>query len=255
MTDKSVNGYEYITRGSGTVTAKGYLQNKAASRNGMSSIESAGEGYHKGHLIAARANGAAMEENVFSQDAGLNQGAYKKVENAEMRLVQKDSALVFTEKTAFISNRNEGLPRPDAYMINDTIFYPNGDLNTVHLSFANISASDQEVLNGESDFVAFDNDMENPEDTLRDRMTEDEYTKLMEETDNELLNLGEEYAKYIENSYLNIDLSLKDMTIGESESIENGNMDNGINEYGQVADNNASNDMDNSMGDMDIGGE
>ena len=45
------------------------------------------------------------------------------------------------------------------------------------------------------------------------------------------------------------------MTIDESESIENGNMDNGINEYGQVADNNASNDMDNSMGDMDIGGE
>ncbi len=255
MTNKSVNGYEYITRGSGTVTAKGYLQDKAASRNGMNSIESAGEGYHKGHLIAARSNGAIIEENVFSQDAGLNQGVYKKVENAEMRLVQKDSALVFTEKTAFISNRNEGLPRPDAYMINDTIFYSNGDMDTVHLSFANISASEQEVLNDESSFVAFDNNMENPEDTLRDTMTEEEYTELMEKTDNELLNISEEYAKHIENSYLNIDLSSKNMAIDQCKGLDDCNINNDINEYGEFADNNASNDIDNSMGDMDIGGE
>ncbi len=36
MADKNVNGYEYVTKSSGTVTAKGYLQDKAALRNGIS---------------------------------------------------------------------------------------------------------------------------------------------------------------------------------------------------------------------------
>ncbi len=49
---------------------------------------------YKGHLIAARVNGAVMEENIFSQDAGLNQDAYKKVENADL----KNNELSFTYK-------------------------------------------------------------------------------------------------------------------------------------------------------------
>lgn len=35
-----------------------------------------------------------MEENIFSQDAGLNQDAYKKVENADL----KNNELSFTYK-------------------------------------------------------------------------------------------------------------------------------------------------------------
>lgn len=38
MTDKNVNSYEYITKSGGTVTIKGYLQDKVVSQNGMNSI-------------------------------------------------------------------------------------------------------------------------------------------------------------------------------------------------------------------------
>lgn len=248
MEDKNVNGYEYIIRDNGTVTAKGYLQDETASRKGMSSIESAGEGYQKGHLIAARENGAIIEENIFSQDAGLNQGRYKKMENAEMRLIQKDSAQVFTEKTAFISNHSKGLQRPDVYMINDTIFYPNGDMNTVHLSFANMSTSEQELLNEESALVAFDTDIENPGDTLRERMTDEEYTELMELTDENLLNIDEEYTQHVENVYEDTNLDSKNIAI-EYEAC----LDDNMNIYGESANNSGDSGANNSMGDMDMG--
>lgn len=201
MTEKNINNYKYEIR-ENSITAKGIVQDKTASREGMSNIPSAGQGFHKGHIIAAQSNGAAVKENVTSQAADLNQGTYKKIENAEMRLVRNESAQIYTEKTAYFSNKNEGLPRSDAYMVNDTITYANGHENNVHLSLPNIPAAEQEQIAEESIQIAFDNvNAANPEDTLRDEMTVEEYTTLMEETDMGLPNISDEYAEHIEISY------------------------------------------------------
>lgn len=148
MADKvyTDNGYTYTVSDNGTVTAKGTVSEDPASRKGMSSITP--DGYDsktddKGHLIAAREGGVAADYNVSAQDRGLNRGAYKTAENAEVRLANKGYT-VETEKTAYVSNPGE---KPSAYMVNDTITTPDGKTHDVNLSFTNMSKSDMEEIN------------------------------------------------------------------------------------------------------------
>ena len=63
----------------------------------------------------------------------------------------------------------------------------------MRLSFANMQNSEQEHLNAELDRHSDMLDASNPGDTLRDGMSTEEYTELMEVTDNELMDLRDEY--------------------------------------------------------------
>ncbi len=187
----TANGYTYTVYDNGTVTAKGTVSENPASRQGMSSIKP--DGYDskvddKGHLIAAREGGVAADYNVSAQDRGLNRGGYKVAENAEVRLANKGYT-VETEKTAYVSQPGT---KPSAYMVNDTITTPGGKTYTVNSSFTNMSKSDMEKIDEDMKDVEMYDEYPNP-DPLRESMTPEEYSQLMEETDEQLGSLKDEY--------------------------------------------------------------
>lgn len=204
MKKTEVNDYTYTIYDNGTVTAEGNLQDAKASRNGMQHLDVGGSakepGDQKGHLIAARANGAAVKENLFAQNGNLNQGTYKKMENAEMHQIRDNSARIYTEKTAFVSNKAESGMRPDAYMVHDTITYADGQVQHVNLSFANMSSPEQMQLNEISSPFSLES-ADNPGDVLRAEMTEAEYAALMEQTDECMPNINDEFMEQVEVSY------------------------------------------------------
>lgn len=184
------NGYTYTVEDNGTVTAKGTVSEDPASRKGMSSIHP--DGYDsktddKGHLIAAREGGVAADYNVSAQDRGLNRGAYKTIENSEVDLANKGYT-VETEKTAYVSNPGE---KPSAYMVNDTITTPDGKTHTVNNSFTNLSKSEMDEIDKSMQDIPMD-DYPNP-DPLRESMTPEEYNQLMEETDQYLGSVKDDY--------------------------------------------------------------
>ena len=194
------NGYTFTTDENGSVTAKGQLQNEAADRNGTMQVNAGGSARlatdDGGHLIAARANGPAIEENLSAQDSSLNRSSYKAMENAELRAIQ-NGAVIHTERTSFVSNdiSEDGSRRPDAYMINDNIHFADGRTQDVHLSFSNLSKNEQSQMNELSSGL-FDTIESNPEDGLRAQMSTQEYSQLMEETDQYLPSIGDEYSEW-----------------------------------------------------------
>lgn len=122
------------------------------------------------------------------------------MENGE-RSALKDGGTIQSEKTAFVSNQPGN--RPDAFMVNDTVTYADGQTQSVHLSFSNLTNAEQESMNAESSAKAGDmfDAQPNPGDTLRASMSTAEYSELMEETDAALPNISDVYQEHSETSF------------------------------------------------------
>lgn len=204
------NGYTFtVNENTGTTTVTGGLQDAKAGRDVRLQTRAGGELRQStdqgGHLVAAQHNGPAISENLFAQDGHLNQGPYKTVEKAENRLISdsQQRASIQTERTAYVSNPNSGNGiRPDTFMVNDTITYADGKTQNVHLSFSNMSVAEQEQMNYDLDTKVPMENMPNPGDTLRESMSVQEYSQLMEETDAGLPNLRDEFDEHITNDNL-----------------------------------------------------
>lgn len=199
-----INGYEYITYEGGTTTAKGYSQNVKASREGMQ--KNVGGIYkldtdERGHLIGAQHNGTANEINLSAQDASLNRGPYRTIENIEKGITRNSDnpGTVYMEKTAYAVNASEAGVRPEAYMVNDTITYADGQTQYVNLSFANLSPQEQEMYGKE--VSKYDIVAENPGDRLRETMNDEEYSDLMNSTEDNLPSIKDEYSMATEYHY------------------------------------------------------
>lgn len=200
----TVNGYEYTTYEGGTTTARGFSQDIKASRNGMG--KDIGGAYKletddRGHLIGAQHNGTAKEINLFAQDSSLNRGPYRTVENTEMGITRDSNnpGCVYMEKTSFSLNADENGSRPDVYMVNDTITYADGQSQHVNLSFANLGSKEQEMYGEEA--AKYNIEADNPGDRLRESMSEEEYSELMESTEDSLPSIKDEYSMAIEHHY------------------------------------------------------
>lgn len=224
MRTVEANSYNFtVDTNTDTTIATGELQNEMASRNSKMQVQAGGESRLEtdqgGHLVAAVHNGPAIRENLFAQDSHLNQSQFKVVENAERSLIaNKDSpASIYTERTAYMSHpkQNNGA-RPDAFMINDTITYANGNRQEVHLSFSNMTVNQQENINQELERNINIEDISNPNDELRNSMTSWEYADLMVKTDTELPELKQEFEEHITNENL--------QNMYEPEQIENTEM-------------------------------
>lgn len=190
------NGYSFTTdEATGTTVIKGELKDKMASRKGMpqnvgGSLKEPGD--HRGHGVAARFNGPAIEPNISSQQGKLNLGGYKQMENAEAALL-KNGERIQTERIAYSHGKAaDGSARPDAYMVNDTITNRNGETRNVHLSFANISPQEQEKMQTVMEELDLP---ETQNDGLRAQMTTQEYNKLMQETDAYLPDVKGEFEQ------------------------------------------------------------
>lgn len=203
MAERTINANDYefsIDTETGTTTVRGNLQSETAARGGKVGVPGKLSTDHEGHLVAARANGPAIPENLHAQDRQLNQGTYKRVENAEQRLLA-DNATIQTERIAFTTDLQGGRgERPSAFMVNDRITYADGQTQDVHLSFANMTVNEQENINQSLDAHVDMLDVPNPGDTLRDSMSSMEYANLMENTDSEMPGIREEFEEQISMS-------------------------------------------------------
>lgn len=194
-TTVEANGYVFVTDETGTVTATGALQDKMASRKGMpkkagGSLREAGD--HNGHGVAARFNGPPIGANISAQNGKLNQGAFKRMENAEAAVL-KDGGKITTERIAYSSRRAaDGSVRPDAYMINDRVIYKDGERQNLHQCFANLSPKEQAEMNA---IVQAQDIPELQSDALREQMPPQQYAELMQETDKSLPDIKGEYAQ------------------------------------------------------------
>ena len=200
-TTVEANGYVFVTdEETGTVTTTGALQDKMASRKGMpkkagGSLREAGD--HNGHGVAARFNGPPIGANISAQNGKLNQGAFKRMENAEAAIL-KDGGKITTERIAYSSRKAaDGSVRPDAYMVNDRVTYKEdgelqGEPKNIHLSFANLSPDEQAEMNA---IVQAQDIPEQQSDELREQMTPQQYAELMQETDKSLPDIKGEYAQ------------------------------------------------------------
>ncbi|MED9969346.1 MAG: DNA/RNA non-specific endonuclease [Ruminococcus sp.] len=131
------NGYQYTTDSRGrVVSASGTLninEEGQANRRMSDSIEIIGKGHQKatddrGHLIGHQFNGSDSLENLVPQNAKINQGNFKRLEDHLAKLV-KSGYNVTANVVPIYSQQSH---RPDAifyfYTVNDnafTVLFPN----------------------------------------------------------------------------------------------------------------------------------
>ena len=153
----------------------------------------------RGHIQASSLSGCNKSYNIVPQAADLNHGSYYSMEQGE-RMVLNHGGTVETEKVAYASNQPGN--RPDAFLVNDVVTYDDGQRQEIHFSFSNLTNAEQDGMNAELEEQDVDifNFVSNPDDALRDSMTAEEYTGLMEKTDAELLNITDMYEKHAEIS-------------------------------------------------------
>ena len=201
------NGYTFtIDEKTGTITANGFLQDSMAARNPYMQRIAGGElrltDDQGGHVVAAKANGPAIKENLTPQNKDLNLSSIKQVENAELRLLKSpDCRGVETERIAYSSNAKTetGASRPDCYMINDRI-YRGGQTETINFSFSNMS---NEIMKKHEEIISslkVLNEYPNPNDALRESMSTKQYADLMKKTDATMPGLGNSFDNEWTNS-------------------------------------------------------
>lgn len=179
----------------GTISYTGESVITKGSHAGMPPRTAAyGSTDERGHIQASSLGGSNRADNVVPQARDLNHGAYYQMEQGE-RAALREGASIQSEKIAYTS-QPEG--RPDAFMVNDTISFPDGQTQTVHLSFANLMNAEQEAMNTEISTQAADlyDAQPNPGDALRDSMSLVEYGALMEEMDAALPSVQDHYAEW-----------------------------------------------------------
>ena len=131
------NGYKYTTDNHGRViSASGTLninEEGQANRKMSDSLEIIGKGFQKatddrGHLIGHQFNGSDSLENLVPQNAGINRGIFKKLEDYLAGLVKQG----YSVTANVIPVYSQHSYRPDAifyfYTVNDcsfTVLFPN----------------------------------------------------------------------------------------------------------------------------------
>ncbi len=133
-----INGYKYQTDQEGRIiSAEGKLHIKEHSgyQQIKDSKEVVGEGYQKqtddrGHLIGDQFGGSNGKENLLPQDAKLNQGEVKNLENALAQQVKDGKDVYLKIEPHF----EDGSKRPDSYTYTYSIngevgvkFFRNGE--------------------------------------------------------------------------------------------------------------------------------
>lgn len=192
------NGHNSVNPETGSITYIGPSEITKGNHNNMPARTDA---YlptdERGHIQGSSLGGSNRSDNIVPQAHDVNQGSYKSMEDAE-RSALRDGCTIQSEKTAFASNQPGN--RPDAFMVNDTVTYTDGQTQSIHLSFSNLTNAEQESMNAESSVKAGDmfDAQPNPGDTLRESMSAAEYSELMEETDAVLPNIGDAYQEHIE---------------------------------------------------------
>lgn len=194
----------YFRDEKGTITVRGLPDITKGNHNGMPPRTDAYLSTdQRGHIQASSLNGPNDPINIIPMSKELNYGAYYNMEAGE-RNALKNGCTIETEKIAYVSNQPGN--RPDAFMVNDQITYPDGNVQNVHLSFTNLTNEEQDGMDKiEQEYFDVYDHYDNPGDTLRSEFTPQEYAQLMDETDPYLSNVSDYYAAHTEISFDNND--------------------------------------------------
>ena len=183
--------YSSVNPENGDVTFKGSLETMKGDHTKMPPrTEAYLPGDERGHVNASSLGGINDTANVVAQNKDVNHRGYRSAERGETKTLN-NGASINSEKTAIVGGKVGD--RPNTFLVNDSITYPDGHVETVHLSFTNESYATQDSLNEQSSALPGTYEAPNPNDGLRDTMTPEEYTELMEETDPSLPNIADEY--------------------------------------------------------------
>lgn len=186
------SGYSTIDPNTGSVNYKGPSEIMPGDHSHMPSRSDAYlPGDERGHVQASSLGGVNTTSNVVPQNADVNHKGYYSIERGERTAIQ-NGASIQTDKTAYVSNQPGA--RPDAFMVTDTVTYADGHTEMIYHSFTNESYADQEARNDQSIVFADTFDAPNPDDSLRDSMSTQDYSELMEETDASLPEIYDDYA-------------------------------------------------------------
>lgn len=241
-------GYNAVDLDTGTKDYVGPSKLTKGNHDGMpprdSSYLSTDE---RGHIQASSLSGDNSKLNIAPQSKDLNHGAYLSVENGEKDALVNGNAIT-SEKVAYVSNQPG--QRPDAYMVNDTVTMANGQQQEIHHSFANMQNSEQEALNAELDKHSDMLNMPNPGDTLRNSMSSEEYTDLMEKTDVQLPDLRDEY-QMDEYTTLSDSIDTNDMWMEAADNIEVEESVNASDEWDMAV----SDEVNMDVSDMSVGAD
>lgn len=220
--------YSSVDSSNGNVIWRGPLSLEKGNHSGMPNRTDAYlPGDERGHVNASSLGGGNTTSNVVAQHHDLNHGGYLSVENGE-RSALKNGATIDSEKIAVV----EGRPgdRPSTFMVNDTVTYSDGHLETIHSSFTNESNADQVEWNDMSSSFPGTYDAPNPGDTLRESMSPEEYADLMEETDAILFDLDADYAPsdFFGDPYVAAENESDVSDSISDDSVSDGGIDDGI---------------------------
>ncbi len=200
MADKMTNRVDPVT---GTIVYNGPSNIEKGSHSHMpprtNTYLSTDE---RGHIQASCLGGTNKRDNIVPQSADLNHGGYYRMESGE-RTILGNGATIHSEKIAYAGNQPG--KRPDAFMVNDTVTYADGQTQNIHLSFANMTYADQDGLNRFLDEYSGTPDTPNPGDDLRASLSAPEYAELMAETDQALPDISQMFEEqtfvdYTENA-------------------------------------------------------
>lgn len=181
---------------SGSVVYIGHLEIARRSHKSMCSRNAAYRATDdRGHLLRRSYRGALNNRsNVFRQDHDINHKAMYSIEKGE-RAALKNGAVIWSERTAFISNQPYG--RPDAFINTDRIDYGNNSPQLVSHSLLNEPYVVQDSLNEKSAAIFSEvTALPNPNDTLRAENTAEEYSLLMEETNQYLPTISDDMQQW-----------------------------------------------------------
>lgn len=183
------NEFKFTVEDSGTITAEGKIPTLGVKCGKRITPDGMQPGDQRGHLIAASEGGGNHPFNVTAQNGKLNQGEYKAVEMNEKRLARQGND-VQTSKTAYVSSQSGN--RPDAYMVNDTITCPDGETQHAYFSFQNNSPEEQAQWTEIADGYDMSDEFDNP-NPARENMSAEDYNSLMEQTENDLPSVQDEF--------------------------------------------------------------
>ena len=145
----------------------------------------------RGHILASSLGGSNDPSNIVPQDRDVNRRGYRDLERGETDAL-KSGATIDSVRTVAREGRPDS--RPSAFMVTDTVHYPDGHTEQIHSSFTNASYAEQREWDAIAATIPDDYDPPNPGDKLRESMSPEEYDALMDETDQYLTSLRDDYA-------------------------------------------------------------
>ena len=148
--------------------------------------------YDRG-LINASSLGGTNIDNIAPQHCDINRagGAYYAMEQGERSAI-RNGADIHSTKTAVVDGQIGD--KPQVFMVTDQITYTDGHMVTIHHSFLNASYQEQQIWNDQSAALPGSFDAPNPDDVLRESMSNDAYATMMTATDAELPGITEDYS-------------------------------------------------------------